>query len=469
MDKKLRNGIFTVFLANVINLFFSLATNFLLPKYLSVETYAGIKTFQLYVSYVGLLHFGYIDGMYLKYGGINFKKRIDKGFALNISTMRIFELTVTVIITIIALLARDRVMLLFAISVFPQNLSSYYQFLYQATGEFSLYGRVMNLSTIGTFVVNMFLLFLLHCDTDIWYISFYVVLYYLIWIILEVNFRKTHSLVRCKLFSWSELKRNIQDGFLLTLGNLASMIQNGMDSWFVKFLMDVTSFAQYSFAVSVGNFMNLAVTPITITLYNYFCREKNIEKQRELTRGIFIFATVLPSAAFLVKFILEVYLQHYITSVYVIFWLFASQMFSIIIRSVFINLYKVKRKQNIYFLKLIFVLTLGFGFNIVCYQVLHVKEAFAIGTLLSSLIWYIISTSDFKYLKITVKDNIYLLLSMTGFLFTGFFLESIIGMFTYLAINFILLLLFMRPTLVNLIRFVKRAVCKVVKNSKLSC
>ncbi|MGZ1192297.1 hypothetical protein ACXO4N_09455, partial [Lactobacillus delbrueckii subsp. bulgaricus] len=96
MDKKLRNGIFTVFLANIINLFFSLSTNLLLPKYLSVETYAGIKTFQLYVSYVGLLHFGYIDGMYLKYGGVNLKKDIDKGFALNISTMRIFELTVTV-------------------------------------------------------------------------------------------------------------------------------------------------------------------------------------------------------------------------------------------------------------------------------------------------------------------------------------------------------------------------------------
>ncbi|MBT8990542.1 hypothetical protein BTH78_09585, partial [Lactobacillus delbrueckii subsp. bulgaricus] len=76
---------------------------------------------------------------------------------------------------------------------------------------------------------------------------------------------------------------------------LASMIQNGMDSWFVKFLMDVASFAQYSFAVSVGNFVNLAVTPITITLYNYFCREKSVEKQRELTRKIFIFATVLPS------------------------------------------------------------------------------------------------------------------------------------------------------------------------------
>lgn len=71
MDKRLQKGIIAVFLANVINMLFSLATNFLLPKYLSVESYAGIKEFQLYVSYVGLFHFGFVDGIYLKYGGKN--------------------------------------------------------------------------------------------------------------------------------------------------------------------------------------------------------------------------------------------------------------------------------------------------------------------------------------------------------------------------------------------------------------
>ena len=69
MDKELKRGIYLIFIANMINVIFSLLANFLLPKYLSVESYAAIKTFQLYVSYVGLFHLGYIDGMYLKYGG----------------------------------------------------------------------------------------------------------------------------------------------------------------------------------------------------------------------------------------------------------------------------------------------------------------------------------------------------------------------------------------------------------------
>ena len=53
MDKKLQKGILAVLIANMVNVFFSLATNFLMPKYLSIESYAGIKEFQLYVSYVG--------------------------------------------------------------------------------------------------------------------------------------------------------------------------------------------------------------------------------------------------------------------------------------------------------------------------------------------------------------------------------------------------------------------------------
>ena len=70
----LKKGIIYVFVANLINLIISLAKGFILPKYLSIESYALIQTYLLYVSYVGLLHFGYLDGLYLKYGGRNFEE-----------------------------------------------------------------------------------------------------------------------------------------------------------------------------------------------------------------------------------------------------------------------------------------------------------------------------------------------------------------------------------------------------------
>ena len=171
MDKKLQKGIVAVLIANLVNVAFSLATNFLLPKYLSIESYAGIKEFQLYVSYVGLFHLGFVDGIYLKYGGKTLGKDVDKEFSTDLSTMCIFQTITTIAVLIVAIILRDRILAFFAISILPQNMSNYFKFLYQATGEFDLYGKAMNLTTISTFALNMVLLFVLRTDSVFWYIA----------------------------------------------------------------------------------------------------------------------------------------------------------------------------------------------------------------------------------------------------------------------------------------------------------
>ena len=63
-----KKGFFYVFISNLIGVFISIVTGFVLPKFLSIESYSDIKLFQLYVTYLGILHLGYSDGMYLKYG-----------------------------------------------------------------------------------------------------------------------------------------------------------------------------------------------------------------------------------------------------------------------------------------------------------------------------------------------------------------------------------------------------------------
>ena len=94
----LKKGILAVFKTNVIVLLFNLITNFLLPKYLSVEAYASIKAFQLYVLYIGVFHFGYCDGMYLRYGGKTIGN-IDKHELKNdVSTMCLYQLGISILV-----------------------------------------------------------------------------------------------------------------------------------------------------------------------------------------------------------------------------------------------------------------------------------------------------------------------------------------------------------------------------------
>ena len=447
MDKKLKVGILSVFAANMINVCFSLLTNFLLPKYLSVDSYASIKTFQLYISYVGLLHLGYIDGMYLKYGGRELGREVSKDFALNLSTMRVFQFFLTIIILVISVVSKDWIVILFSLTILPQNMANYYKYLYQATGEFQTYGKLVNLTTISSFIINMSLLFILKTDTYLVYISSYVFIFYLIWIILEIKFRQNHIIEKSELFSYKELIINIKDGFLLTLGNVASMLLTSMDRWFVKILLYTLDFALYSFAVSVEGFLNLAITPLTTTLYNFFCRVKDENKHRILLRHIWVFATLLPIVAFPVKFIIEHFLEKYIDSCNVIFIIFSAQMFYIVIRSVFLNLYKMQKRQKVYFSKLVIVLIFGFIINLICYWIIPVKESFAVGTLLSSAVWYLISERDFRYLQISILDYLYLISELIVFLLCGFFLSSISGFVVYLVFTLMMLFVFRKDSL----------------------
>ena len=146
MTKSLKLGMIKVLMANVLTLVFSLLTNFILPKYLSVESYSEIKTFQLYITYIGILHFGYEDGMYLKYGGKRNDEISGDDLQTNLYTLRIFQIVVTAITVVIAIFLKDAVFLAFSLAILPVNLVAYFKLLFQAIGEFGKYGRIINIT-----------------------------------------------------------------------------------------------------------------------------------------------------------------------------------------------------------------------------------------------------------------------------------------------------------------------------------
>lgn len=156
---------------------------------------------------------------------------------------------------------------------------------------------------------HKFRIFLIKTDNALCFLLSNVAVYFIVWIVLELNCRK---LIGSKndgnTFSFDELIKNIKAGILLTVGNLSSVVLTSMDRWFVKALMTTLAFAQYSFAVSMENFMNVAVTPVTTTLYNYFCKATDEVKVRKARNYVMIFAALIVSCAFPARFILEVYL-----------------------------------------------------------------------------------------------------------------------------------------------------------------
>lgn len=444
MSVSLKKGLFYVLMANLINLGFNLVTNFVLPKQLSVDSYATIKTFQLYVSYVGVFHLGFVDGMYLKYGGKSVHEISHQDLQTNLSTLRVFQIVVTLICVVIAVALKQKTFFFFSLSILPLNLTNYFKQLYQATGEFSLYGKIMNANTILIFIANMIWIFLFKVDNGLYFLFSNVTVYVIVWIALELNCRKIlGGKKEEKKFSLNELADNIKGGILLTVGNLASVSLTSMDRWCVKVLMNTLAFAQYSFAVSMENFMNVAVTPVTITLYNYFCRINDSDKIRKMRNCVMLFAASIISCAFPARFILEVYLTKYIDSAQIMFLLFSAQLFFIVIKSIYVNLYKSQKKQRIYFVKLIVIIAIGFVFNIICYRICQVKESFAVGTLLSAVCWYFLCLPDFKWLKYNIREMLYPFIQVVVFLSCGFCFNAILGFVIYVIETLIVSYIFL--------------------------
>jgi len=144
-----------------------------------------------------------------------------------------------------------------------------------------------------------------------------------------------------------------------------------------------------------------------------------------------------------VKFLLETYLQDYYDCVTVLFLLFASQMFYVLVKGVYVNLYHARKQQKRYFSDLIWVITFGFVANVLGYLLFQTKEAFAVATLLSAMFW--LGKSQFYFRDMNWQDAGYLLAQLGVFLITGSLLPSVVGFLVYVIWTLIGVFLFVRP------------------------
>lgn len=448
----LAKGIMLIFGANVINAIFSAVTNFALPKFLSIEAYSGVKTYYLYLSYIGLLHLGYSDGVYLKYGGKKPEEISSGTLRSDISTMRVFQFIVVLLCIGTSAFINDYAFFMCALTILPYNMAYFFRYYYQAVGEFNEYARIMNYTAISTFAVNIILL-LCHVFNDYrLYLLFYFLVNTVIWLLMEINIKRKMKLSSWsfRYFSFDLLKDNIRMGFFLMLGTFSSIVLTGMDRWFIKIFMDNNAFAYYSFAVSIEGLLNIAITPVTTTLYNFFCNHKEVSEVRRIKVNVFLLASLIISSCFIVKWIISIYIPKYVESIQVLYILFAAQVFFTYVRSIYVNLYKADRRQNIYFRNLIIVIAIGAIFNYVLYHLLHTKEAFAIGTLLSAIVWYMLSMMDMKDKPLDFKITASMLLVLAIFLISGFSLSSYLGLVAYLFGVICISILFYRNECIGL-------------------
>ncbi len=431
-NRHLLIGVTIIFIANIFGTFFNVISNFFLPKYLSVEAYAGIKLYELYYTYIGIFHFGFIDGVYLEYGGKSFKSLSEEDIALKLNTFRWAEIICMLILMIIASFLHNDIFFFVVLSIPTLNIISFFQLLYQATGEYSSYSKILNVTTFFKTVLNFsVLLFISRTNYKIYLTGYtFLNLAIALWLEISIRIKKVHRQSFFH-FSLSILIQEIKSGLALRISILSGFLLSGMDRIFVKTFMDTIAFAQYAFAVTVENILNVMITPVTTTLYNYFCNEPDDEQIRMINNIVTITSATVVLLFFPVKFILILFLDNYLDAAVVLALLFASKSLYIIIQGIYVNLYKAKKEQNKYLKKLTIVICTGAITNLSFYWMLPLKEAFALATLVTSYIWLAISILDFKRITFRFKNCVYIVLCNGLFLMCSYRISVIAGFILY--------------------------------------
>lgn len=416
-EMKLSKGIIQVIIANILNLIISLGNGFLLPKYLSVESYAALKTFLLYFSYVGVLHFGYIDGIYIKYGGKTFNEINRYDFAYEKRTLALLQLVFSVPAAVISLCLNDLSLLFATFSILPINMVTLYKFIYQATGEFNQYRKITNLSSILIFLANMFLLFFIKTGKSIWYIVIQVTVSLFIWIYYEYKNRthNVHISITIKGICYC-IKENISLGIIIMFGNFMGIWITSIDRWFVKALCGVAEFAYYSFAVTMLRLINVVVTAFSVTLYNFFCKEHSTEAISQLRRIVLIIGSVIIAAIFPVDFIVQIFLDKYIDAVPIIRLLFMAQFVLIEVNAIYLNLYKALNLQKKYLVRMGIITVIALLSNgVFGYLWNYDINAYAVATLFTSFVWLILCQIDLPEYKMSRREWAYILYTITAY------------------------------------------------------
>ena len=437
-----RKGIVSITFSNIFRFSLSFVMAFILPALLSVDQYGYIKVFQLYVSYVGVLHLGFCDGMYLSYGGKQIDNIDRQSLDNQRKTLQIFQLITTIVFLALGIALNNYIVIIIAISIYPLNFISFYSLLYQAIGEYSHYTKTINYLSTLTFFANIILL-LAGVRNYEWFILSYAIVDYVCLFLLEKDYYNFHGKSYGK-FESSIMKTNISSGILLMLGNFASIIFTSIDKYFINWFLPITSFSYYSFAVSLTAFVNLFTDPVGLILYNYLSNNKSIETIKQLKRVIMLLAYFLIIMAFPGRYLMNFFLEKYIPSNNVIFILFGCHPLLLIVNCVYVNMYKVEKKQKRYFTLLIYSLGLAVILDtIVCLSAKSI-DLVAYATLISIVFWYLLCEHDYPSLHRDWKEIIFHVGCMSSYILSGIYLNQILGFVVYGTVFALLTVLFYR-------------------------
>lgn len=425
-------GVFGV--ANLVALLSGIVQTFIIPKYLSVEGYGYWRLFMLYAGYVGFLHFGFIDGVFISWLGRNpseFKGELKWALKFIIR-----QQVIVIGIFLVGLGFAQRFFhnsnlffILFAVFVlaFITNIFALFSFTLQAGKQFKLLSLLTIFQQLGLFGGILFLFglgMLQYHFLVIWQvINTGLVLAAAVYF-LRSWFREPIPSQLPGLWSYGWQSTSI--GWYVLLGNFITVLFFSIDRLFTSSLFSIQEFAYYSLAASFLGTIYLFINTVGRVVLPYLAGISGEGAQKIYPVGcnliIFLWGLGLglyfPLSAFIAW-----YLPHYLSSLPVLKVLICSAGFGGVINIIHSNYYKSNKLVRPYFAISAIALVFFIGLAAGGLYFWHTPLTIAMATVISFGFWYLLNERQLVQYSGQARQNaIRELLIIVGLI--GTFLSS---------------------------------------------
>lgn len=438
-EMSLFKNIARVLSANFLVAIIGFLGNFIFPKILTIDSYAMYHTFTLYVGYIAILHLGFPSGMVINYAGADYET-IDQG-QYKSETIIVFGVLsfFTIIFSGAFFITRNNMIGYIAIAILPVCITNSYKGLLQSWAKFKIYSRISTAVATAIPVVALAFYFLSGDLPGNIYIYIYLLVYWLVTFKVVFEAVSKTRTVKCKKIlsriNWETEKT----GLALVLGNYINTLFLSADKQFVKFFFSTTEFAYYSFGMSMQSLMTVFITSVAQPLFPAMAQGKFKDQDYNKVKDmLIIFGSFSGCAYFVTSFIVNNFIEKYIESLQVVGIYFVVFPAMAVINCLYINLYKIKGMMRTYVITLAGIFSIAIILNLVFVLLMGKFTGVAIATTITYYIWFLGGMKQFKFLKLAVKDIVYLILYTIGFFTITRTMEDITGFIVYFILIFVL-------------------------------
>ena len=322
MNTKFKNileNITYTFTANILTMLISVIMTLILPKFLGVTDYSYYQLYIFFVSYVGFFHFGWIDGIYLKIGGMEYSDLEKSNYITQFWMLNALEIVIAAIISIFALFTIkniDKSLVMIATSVCGviTILRTYLLFILQSTNRIKEYAKYTRLDRFIYFALVIVFLFLGFKNYKI--ILYIDIFSKLVALVLCAN--KMKDIVFGKLNISKnilfEIFENISIGIKLMLANIASTLIIGVIRFGIQRNWDIETFGKISLTLNISNLLMTFINAVAVIMFPLLRREEESNLPRIYTilrNTLMIFLYMMLIFYYPIKLILSTWLPQY--------------------------------------------------------------------------------------------------------------------------------------------------------------